>query len=374
VIATLHRKCGCGGTCGGCAKETPQVPQVVHDVLRSSGQPLDAATRTSMEPRFNHDFSKVRVHSGDRAAESASAVGALAYAAGNHIVLGERSLPNDVMAHELAHVAQSGGGDALPERIAPADSPAEREADRAAEAATRVTQRHEGTLHRYRDKTATNFGVADKVSTFKEAVFTDSKKQPWVEKIHIVFDNSTSALNPDTLINETIPIGTLTATYNANPAKLSPITLKIAGGTPTLGLTDIVKGKEGEVTRIEGVGYNDVPQKGGEGPHKKYTKIDPATKLPGAASMHMAIFFKGKQAIHGGSLVEGSHACVHVDFADPALIQLNYHSVAGRTVVTTEYTSKGLDPPCCERIKNHGFKRKGQANHPCETVDPKACP
>ena len=29
-------------------------------VLRSSGQPLDAATRAFMEPRFGHDFSQVR--------------------------------------------------------------------------------------------------------------------------------------------------------------------------------------------------------------------------------------------------------------------------------------------------------------------------
>ena len=38
------------------------VPPIVHEVLCSPGQPLDAATRTHMEPRFGHDFSHVRVH------------------------------------------------------------------------------------------------------------------------------------------------------------------------------------------------------------------------------------------------------------------------------------------------------------------------
>jgi hypothetical protein len=35
---------------------------IVHDVLRLPGKPLDAATRALLEPRFGHDFSRVRVH------------------------------------------------------------------------------------------------------------------------------------------------------------------------------------------------------------------------------------------------------------------------------------------------------------------------
>jgi hypothetical protein len=50
---------------------------IVNDVLRTSGQPLDAATRAFMEPRFGHDFSRVRVHTDMRTAESARAVDAL---------------------------------------------------------------------------------------------------------------------------------------------------------------------------------------------------------------------------------------------------------------------------------------------------------
>ena len=42
--------------------EPSTVPPIVHDVLRSPGQPLDSATRAFVEPRFGHDFSQVRVH------------------------------------------------------------------------------------------------------------------------------------------------------------------------------------------------------------------------------------------------------------------------------------------------------------------------
>jgi len=65
-------------------------PGIVHDVLRSSGQPLEASTRTLMESRFGHDFSRVRVHAGTQAAESARAVNAQAYTVGSLIVVGAR--------------------------------------------------------------------------------------------------------------------------------------------------------------------------------------------------------------------------------------------------------------------------------------------
>ena len=46
------------------------VPPVVHEDLRSSGQSLDAGTRAFMEPRFEHDFSGVRVYSDVRAVQA----------------------------------------------------------------------------------------------------------------------------------------------------------------------------------------------------------------------------------------------------------------------------------------------------------------
>jgi hypothetical protein len=79
LTTLLQRKCACGNhTSGGeCAESkkrgslqrsavsnqlTNEVPIIVHDVLRSPGHPLDAATRAFFEPRFGHDFSQVRVH------------------------------------------------------------------------------------------------------------------------------------------------------------------------------------------------------------------------------------------------------------------------------------------------------------------------
>jgi hypothetical protein len=103
----LQTKSADAGGSGGIA-----APPIVHDVLRSSGQPLDAATRAFMEPRFRHDFSKVRVHADARAAESARAVNALAYTVGPNIVFGAgRYTPatpdgSRLIAHELTHVRQ----------------------------------------------------------------------------------------------------------------------------------------------------------------------------------------------------------------------------------------------------------------------------
>src|SRR5690242_20109456 len=83
----LQRACACGthtvagGECGACKKkpgatmlqraaigEGPgaEVPPLVGEVLRASGEPLDSSTRGYFEPRFGHDFSQVRVHTDAR--------------------------------------------------------------------------------------------------------------------------------------------------------------------------------------------------------------------------------------------------------------------------------------------------------------------
>lgn len=123
------------------AAPIPAVPSVVHDVLRSPGQPLDTATRTSLEPRFGHDFSGVRVHTDDRATLSARAVDAQAYTVGRDVVFGAgRYAPGtkaggELLAHELTHVAQQTassvgrGGDLM---VSPSASAEEQEADAAA--------------------------------------------------------------------------------------------------------------------------------------------------------------------------------------------------------------------------------------------------
>lgn len=98
---------------GGCGLARPlQTPSIVRDALRSPGTPLDSATRAHFEPRFRHDFSSVRVHHNDRAAESASELSARAYTVGNHVVFGDGEYAphsprgQSLIAHELGHVMQ----------------------------------------------------------------------------------------------------------------------------------------------------------------------------------------------------------------------------------------------------------------------------
>jgi hypothetical protein len=111
----------------------------VYDVLGSSGQPLDAATRAFFEPRFGHDFSRVRVHADSKAAESARAVNALAYTVGSNVVFGAGQYQpgaaggRHLLGHELTHVVQQQGQ--APSRgqlrVGPRDDAYEREADHA---------------------------------------------------------------------------------------------------------------------------------------------------------------------------------------------------------------------------------------------------
>lgn len=82
----------------------------------NSGQPLPAATRAFMEPRFGHDLADVRVHTDDTAAASADALGARAYTVGNDVTFARghydthSSAGNTLLAHELTHVIQQRNG------------------------------------------------------------------------------------------------------------------------------------------------------------------------------------------------------------------------------------------------------------------------
>jgi Domain of unknown function (DUF4157) len=121
------------------ASVPPTAPPIVHEVLDSPGEPLDRATRASMETQLDADFSGVRVHVDDRAARSAEAVGAAAYTVGRDVVFGrgfyrpQSREGRELLAHELEHTEQEGTGPVPSElRIGhPADL-AEREASAAA--------------------------------------------------------------------------------------------------------------------------------------------------------------------------------------------------------------------------------------------------
>jgi hypothetical protein len=145
----LQRACACGGACPKCQTEQPgreheslqtkrvqasdtgqiAAPPIVHEVLRSPGQSLDTATRAFMEQRFGHDFSRVRVHTGAAAEQSARDVNAHAYTMGQNIVFGSgRFAPGThqgrwLIAHELTHVVQQKGSPSreIIRRLSPRD-------------------------------------------------------------------------------------------------------------------------------------------------------------------------------------------------------------------------------------------------------------
>jgi hypothetical protein len=185
VSALLQCKCACGGApgptgeCEECRKKREsgtlqrkalypsEAPPIVHEVLRSPGQPLDINTRAFFEPRFGHefshvrthvhgtvpvparlaigaphneleeeadtvalralnqsasfhdrryDFSAVRIHTDAKAAESAQVMSSHAYTVGNDIIFAAGQFApgtnagRRLLAHELTHVVQQQNG------------------------------------------------------------------------------------------------------------------------------------------------------------------------------------------------------------------------------------------------------------------------
>ncbi|HEX2202470.1 MAG TPA: DUF4157 domain-containing protein, partial [Longimicrobium sp.] len=96
---------------GGAAAPVGPALQARIGALRG-GEPLPAAERAFMEPRFGHDFSRVRVHTGAEAARTAGALGARAFTLGRDVVFAEGQYrpaaapARRLLAHELAHVVQ----------------------------------------------------------------------------------------------------------------------------------------------------------------------------------------------------------------------------------------------------------------------------
>lgn len=200
------------------------VPPIVHEVLRSPGQPLDAATREFMEPRFGHDFSKVRVHTGPLAAESARAVQATAYAMGRNLVFnaGQYS-PNvqagrSLLAHELAHVVQQTGNGSEP------NCAHEAEADAAASAVAKGTMAHV--------RTTSQVGIARQPAPGgenDEDIYKLFEEMPQLEKDEIMSRGSRMRgfSAPDEKPKETKPaadVGCHTSPYKASaePAVCAP--------------------------------------------------------------------------------------------------------------------------------------------------------
>jgi Domain of unknown function (DUF4157)/OmpA family len=100
---------------GQASGQMDTAPASVDRVLASSGRPIEPALQQDMEQRFGHDFSRVRVHSGAAAEQSAQDVNAYAYTVGRNIVFGAGQFEpgthegRRLLAHELTHVVQQSG-------------------------------------------------------------------------------------------------------------------------------------------------------------------------------------------------------------------------------------------------------------------------
>jgi hypothetical protein len=96
-------------------------PPSVEHALAAAGAPLEPTLRQDMERRFGHDFSRVRIHTGSLAEQSAREVDAHAYTVGQSIVFDAGCFAprtqegRRLLAHELTHVVQQSGAEALPE-------------------------------------------------------------------------------------------------------------------------------------------------------------------------------------------------------------------------------------------------------------------
>jgi Domain of unknown function (DUF4157) len=116
-------------------------PHDLETVLDEAGHSLDSETLGHFRSAFGHDFAKVRVHTGERAAASAASLSARAYTIGPHVVFGHREYAprtdagRRLLGHELAHVVQQSRGG--PAAIVPGHRSLEGAADHAADQAVR---------------------------------------------------------------------------------------------------------------------------------------------------------------------------------------------------------------------------------------------
>jgi hypothetical protein len=150
----IHRKCAaCEAgemTCPKCEKEekvrrkeepgqAPQVGPTAHaqiSALRGGGQPLPPSARAFFEPRFDADFSQVRLHTNSAAAEAARAIQAKAFTTGQDVAFAtgeyvpDSAVGRKLLAHELTHTLQQKNRAALQAGglISHGDDPAEGEA------------------------------------------------------------------------------------------------------------------------------------------------------------------------------------------------------------------------------------------------------
>ena len=134
--------------------------------MRGGGQPLSDSLQAFFAPRFGHDLGHVRVHTDSRAAESARAVNARAYATGRDVVFGAGQYQPGM-----------GEGQRLLARADPRDSAGRRRAG-AATAAEEAQDRMPNAPRRFDERSLSSAGpnVAPRSSWMLRKLKLDSKK------------------------------------------------------------------------------------------------------------------------------------------------------------------------------------------------------
>lgn len=90
--------------------------------IKGSGEPLPKRTRSFFEPRFGVNFSNIRVHTDSNAAYLARHINAKVFTVGQNLFFGSGQYSphsykgKHVLAHELTHTVQQGGGDSFIQR------------------------------------------------------------------------------------------------------------------------------------------------------------------------------------------------------------------------------------------------------------------
>lgn len=405
--AQLQRTCACGGECPQCqtgrggqvsgllqAKfgqdtntDHTVTPSFAHNVLRSPGQPLDRAARRFMEPRFNHNFSHVRVHTDARAAQSARALNARAYTLGRDVVFGAGEFApgtasgNRLLAHELTHVLQqtgTHGASRSPLRIArqqikdEADTFTELDrlwmkemlerfaamSDEDLNLLLENVDKYADIIHEERMKAAllavrhkrdekTNRrkfekdheGLLAKVNRDQVALILDQLRLRTGDKaariqIFVSYDRVAPVSDDE---GEWYPLGYLSLYKKGRLVYQT----KVSGGGHMSGLT--TEANRQTVRRKHGRNYS-----GSNGP------------------MAWPVFFNATEAIHQGELDHSSMACVHVPDMD-LMETINKTAKKKHTEISIYYKKAVLDQLCPLRIEHLKSENKKSAPNPCHT-------
>ncbi|MFM9946762.1 MAG: DUF4157 domain-containing protein [Saprospiraceae bacterium] len=97
---------------------------------KGGGSPLPKSTQTTMGSAMASDFSGVRIHTGSEAAGMSQSINAQAFTHGNDVYFNEGKYSPDstegkrLLAHELVHTVQQGGGNYVQQSIQRACGPA----------------------------------------------------------------------------------------------------------------------------------------------------------------------------------------------------------------------------------------------------------